>query len=336
MRLIEPLALSFGVEARELLATGMALPFGDCGAFLAARLIEANGSGRVVRAVQFPEDWQAEAARLIGGREWAGLPARPQIMGILNATPDSFSDGGVDRSPADSVARGLAMIEAGATIIDIGGESTRPGASETSIQAELDRVLPVIEGLRGRGAKLSVDTRHATVMLAVLAAGADIINDVTALTHDPDALKVVAEAAAPVVLMHMRGDPESMDRHARYDNVAVEVTRELADRIAIAERAGVAREAIMIDPGVGFAKNAAHSAELLRRLATLANLGCPVLLGASRKRFVGHFSGVGEPSARLGGSVAAALAGVTRGARVLRVHDVPETVHALRVWQALN
>jgi dihydropteroate synthase len=254
-------------------------------------------------------------------------------MGILNVTPDSFSDGGLDRTSGESVARGLRMIEAGAAIIDIGGESTRPGAGEVSVGAELDRILPVIEGLRGRGAKISVDTRHAAVMRAAFAAGVDIINDVTALTHDPEAAGVVAAAGAPVVLMHMRGDPGSMDRHAVYQDVAVEVTRELAARIALAEAAGIAREAIAVDPGVGFAKNADQSAALLRRLALLANLGCPILLGASRKRFVGHFSGAAQPSDRLGGSVAAALAGVARGARILRVHDVAETVQALRMWR---
>jgi len=330
MRLIEPLSPRFGVEAAALLAAGEAMPFGDGGAFNVARLIEADGSSRIVRAANL------DCRGLAGGQAWAGLPARPMVMGILNVTPDSFSDGGIDRSPAESIARGLAMIDAGAAIIDIGGESTRPHATEVSVAAELDRVLPVIEGLRGRGAKLSVDTRHAAVMRAVLAAGAEIINDVTALTHDPDAAGVIAETGAPVVLMHMRGDPGSMDRHASYTDVAVEVTRELANRIALAEQTGIARSSIMVDPGVGFAKNAAQSAELLRRLALLANLGCPILLGASRKRFVGHFSGAGEPSRRLGGSIAAALAGVARGARILRVHDVPETVQALRMWLSVS
>jgi len=335
MRLIEPLSPSFGAAAAMLLAAGEALPFGDGGAFTVARLIEADGESRLVRAVDLPADWRDLAARLVGGREWAGLTASPCVMGILNVTPDSFSDGGLDRTPAESIARGLAMIGAGAAIIDIGGESTRPGASEVSVAAELDRVLPVIAGLRGQGAQISVDTRHAAVMQAVLAAGAEIINDVTALTHDPGSAAVVAASGAPVVLMHMRGDPGSMDRHAHYTDVAVEVTHELAERIALVERAGIARAAIAVDPGVGFAKDAAHSAELLRRLAVLANLGCPILLGASRKRFVGHFSGASEPSARLGGSVAAALAGLARGARILRVHDVAETVQAVRMAQNL-
>lgn len=172
-------------------------------------------------------------------------------------------------------------------------------------------------------------------MRAALAAGAAIINDVSALSHDAGAAGVVSEAAAPVILMHMRGNPATMDQHTRYDDVAVEVTLELAARIDAAERAGIGRGAIMVDPGIGFAKSHAASAELLRRLGVLANLGCPILLGASRKRFVGQFSGVEAASSRLAGSIAAALAGVARGARILRVHDVAETVQALRLWRAL-
>ena len=335
MRLIEPLSLSFGAEAVALVKAGLALPFGDGGAFAVARLIEEDGSVHVVLASDLSDQW-SPAATLVGGRSWAGLPPEPLVMGVLNVTPDSFSDGGRDRTPAESVARGLAMIEAGAAIIDIGGETTRPGASEVSVQAELDRVLPVLEGLRGRGAKISVDTRHAAVMRAVLAAGADIINDVSALTHDPEALGVLAAAGAPEVLMHMRGDPRTMDRHTDYRDVAVEVTRELAARIALARQAGLTLDAIAVDPGVGFAKTAAQSAELLRRLGLLTNLGVPIVLGASRKRFVGQLSGVADAASRLGGSVAAGLAGVARGARVIRAHDVAETVQALRLMRGVG
>ncbi len=335
MRLIEPLTLSFGARAAAMVAAGVALPFGDGGAFAVARLFDDRRLVGVVRAGDLAADWVDVAARLIGGREWAGMAALPAVMGILNVTPDSFSDGGIDDSVAASVARGLAMVEAGAAIIDIGGESTRPGAAEMPVQQELDRLLPVIEGLRGCGAKISVDTRHAKVMRSVLMAGADIINDVAALAHELDAAETVAELNAPVVLMHMRGDPSSMERLGHYDDVAVDVTEELALRIDMAERAGVARHNIMVDPGVGFAKNAALSMELLNRMAILANLGCPILLGASRKRFVGQYTEAARPEARLGGSVAAALAGVARGARVVRVHDVAETVQALRLWEAL-
>ena len=336
MRLIEPLSLSFGPEAAALIAAGLGLPFADGGAFATARLMESDGSSRLIRAADLPDDWRPAAAHLASGHPWAGLPAAPCVMGILNVTPDSFSDGGIDRTAADSIARGLAMIEAGAAIIDIGGESTRPGATEVSVQAELDRILPVIEGLRGSGAKISIDTRHAAVMKAALAAGADIINDVTALTHDAASAAILAEAGAPVVLMHMRGDPKSMDRHTSYQDVAVEVTRELAARIAAAEHAGVKRQAIAIDPGIGFAKTHGQSVELLRRLALLSNLGCPILLGASRKRFIGHYSGVADAGSRMAGSVSAALYGISRGVRVLRVHDVAETVQAVKMWTATS
>lgn len=336
MRVIEPLSLSWGRQARDLIAAGVALPFGDGGAFAVARLIEVDESSRLVAAGDLPADWRWEAARLAGGRPWAGLPAEPLVMGILNVTPDSFSDGGSDRGVADSVARAEAMAAAGARIIDVGGESTRPRAAFVAEQEELDRVVPVIEGLRGIAAKISIDTRRAAVMRAALAAGADIINDVSGLSFDPAAGRVAAETGAPVVLMHMRGDPMTMDRHTDYADVAGEVTRELTTAVAAALAAGVRREAIMLDPGVGFAKTDAQSAELLNRLAMLANLGCPLLLGASRKRFIGKFSGVDAARDRQAGSVAAALAGIQRGARIVRVHDVAATAQAIRVWRALG
>ena len=197
-------------------------------------------------------------------------------------------------------------------------------------------MIPVIERLRGINAKISIDTRRASVMQAALQAGADIINDVSGLNFDPLAAPIAAATGAPVVLMHMRGDPTTMDRHTAYQDVAIEVTRELATAIAHAEAAGVQRAQIMLDPGVGFAKTDAQSIELLRRLPLLANLGCPILLGASRKRFVGKFSGVEIAKERVAGSVAAALAGIARGARVVRVHDVAGTMQAVRLMQALD
>jgi dihydropteroate synthase len=257
-------------------------------------------------------------------------------MGILNVTPDSFSDGGAYLDPGMAIRAGLAMAEAGADIIDVGGESTRPGAQPISVIEEQARVLPVIRALTNAGLRVSIDSRHAATMAAALDAGAAIVNDVTALTHDPAAAALVAARGCPVVLMHMRGDPATMNAHAVYTDIAREVTDELATRIAAAEQAGISPDAIAIDPGIGFAKLAPHSVELLRRLPELAVLRRPILVGVSRKSFIGRLGGQPDPRLRFPGSLAAGLFAVSRGATILRVHDVAETVQALRVWQALS
>jgi dihydropteroate synthase len=253
------------------------------------------------------------------------------IAGILNATPDSFANAGV----AASVEDGLRMIAEGADILDIGGESTRPGASGVDPELEQARVVPLIRALAGRGAVISVDTRNATTMRAALDAGAEIVNDVSALRHDPAAAGVVAERRCQVVLMHMRGTPQTMQSLAHYDDVVSEVRAELRERIAAAEAAGIARERIFIDPGIGFAKTGEQNEVLLRRLAELAALGLKLWVGSSRKAFIGALSGEPDASRRMPGSVAAAVFAAQQGAACLRVHDVRETVQALRVWQAL-
>ena len=257
-------------------------------------------------------------------------------MGILNVTPDSFSDGGAHPDPAAATAAAMAMAEAGADIIDVGGESTRPGSAPVTPDVEQKRVVPVIRALAAAGLRVSVDTRNAATMEATLDAGASIINDISGLSHDPAAAGVVARAGCPVVLMHMRGTPATMNAETRYQDIAAEVIAELGARIRTAEAAGVAPHAIAIDPGIGFAKLAPHSVELLRRLPDLAVLGRPILVGVSRKSFLGRLSGVTEPRQRLPASLAAALFAVQRGARILRVHDVAETIQLLRVWHALT
>ena len=277
-----------------------------------------------------------DSRRETEARSWAGLSLdRPRVMGILNVTPDSFSDGGAYLDPQAAIDVGLAMAAAGADIIDVGGESTRPGSAPVPPDLEQARVVPVIRVLAAAGTKVSIDTRTAATMQAALDAGAAIVNDVSALAHDPTAADVVARCSCPVVLMHMRGTPASMNAEARYTDVAAEVISELGARITAAERAGIAREAIAIDPGIGFAKLAPHSLELLRRLPELRALGCPILVGVSRKSFLGRLTGETEPRGRLPGSLAAALFALDRGAHLLRVHDVTETVQAIRVWQAL-
>jgi dihydropteroate synthase len=257
-------------------------------------------------------------------------------MGILNVTPDSFSDGGLHDSVEAAVSAGARMIADGADLIDIGGESTRPGAALVSPAEEQARILPVIRSLAARGALISVDTRNAATMAAALESGAHIVNDVSGLTHDPDARAVVAAYGCPVVLMHMRGTPETMQAHGVYDDVVREVSHELGALVEAAERAGIRRDAIAIDPGIGFAKTAAHSMALLSALPELARFGCPLLVGVSRKAFIGRLGQEPEPARRMPGSLAAALFAHQQGADILRVHDVSETRQALRVWSALN
>lgn len=256
-------------------------------------------------------------------------------MGILNVTPDSFSDGGAHASADAAITAGLAMAGAGAGVVDVGGESTRPGAPPVSPDDEQIRAIPVVRALAAAGVRVSIDTRHASTMAAALAAGASIVNDVSGLAHDPDAARVVAGAGCDVVLMHMRGTPATMGGLARYGDVAAEVMAELSERAAAALAAGIAPARIALDPGLGFAKDGGHNAALLAGLSRLAGLGYPLLVGASRKRFVGELSGVKEPAARLAGSLAAGLFALAQGASALRVHDVAETVQAVRVWRAL-
>jgi dihydropteroate synthase len=332
--LIEPLALLHGTAATQAIANGQALPLaGGPSAFALARLPD----GAIVPATAIPAALQAARARLTAApASWAGLPVeRPLVMGVLNVTPDSFSDGGAHADAGSAIAAGLAMAEAGAALIDVGGETTRPRAAPTPPEEERRRILPVIRGLAAQGVAVSVDTRHAATMKAALEAGARVVNDVSALAHDPEAARVVAEAGCPVVLMHMRGTPATMHEHAQYTDVALEVARELAARIAFAEAAGIARAAIAIDPGIGFAKMAPDNIALLQRLPLLLNLGCPLLVGVSRKLFIGTLSGEKVPTRRLPGSLAAALHAAQHGAAILRVHDVAETVQAVRVWRGL-
>lgn len=262
---------------------------------------------------------------------------RPAVMGVVNVTPDSFSDGGLVHGTKAAIARGLALAEAGAGILDIGGESTRPGAVPVSEAEEADRVLPVIKGLREAGCQvpISVDTRKAGVARAALEAGAEMFNDVSALTYDAESLEVAASAPA-VCLMHAQGDPRTMQDAPRYDDVVAEVYDFLAERVAVCIAAEIPRERIVIDPGIGFGKTLDHNLTLMRNLSVFHGLGCSVLLGVSRKGFIGRLSGETAADRRAPGSIAAGLAGLAQGVQMLRVHDVAETVQAVRVWEALQ
>ncbi len=262
-------------------------------------------------------------------------------MGVINATPDSFSDGGLAYGTADALRRGKKLLGEGADILDIGGESTRPGATPVGNEEELGRVIPVIRELAPAAAAVgavgSVDTRKAAVMEAALEAGAKIINDITALSGDPRSMEVAAAANASVILMHMQGEPGAMQNDPRYADAAAEVFDYLAGRVAACEAAGIARSRIAVDPGIGFGKTLDHNLEILNKLDRYLGIGCPVVLGVSRKSFIAMIDEkAATPAKRLGGSLAAALAGVARGASIVRVHDVFETRQALTVWEAIN
>jgi len=338
---VEPLGVLQGRAAALAVAADVALPLaGGPQAFTMVRLIGPGAPDAPLALADVPASLQPRVLALTEPLPgFAGLPTpaelgRPLVMGIVNVTPDSFSDGGRHFDARTAIAAGHAMLEAGADILDIGGESTRPGAEPVTAEEETARILPVIREL-AKAATVSVDTRNAATMRAALEAGAEIVNDVTALRHDPDAARVVAEAECGLVLMHMLGtDPRTMQQDIRYADVAVEVADFLAERLAFAEAQGIARHRIALDPGIGFGKRMAENLVLIDRLPLLAGLGCTVLFGASRKRFIGELSGVDRAEERVAGSVAAAIAAAQRGAAILRVHDVAETVQALAVLAA--
>ncbi|ALN86930.1 dihydropteroate synthase [Lysobacter capsici] len=260
---------------------------------------------------------------------------RPRVLGIVNVTPDSFSDGGAHDTTEAAVAHGLRLAEEGADALDIGGESTRPGADEVPLEEELRRTIPVIERLaRETALPVSIDTSKPEVMRAAIEAGAGLINDVYALRRD-GALDMAASLGVPVVLMHMQGEPRSMQHEPSYDDVVSEVHRFLAERIFAAEMVGIDKKRIVVDPGFGFGKTLQHNLTLLAQLERYAELGVPVLAGLSRKRSIGQITGRDDPRDRLAGSVAAHLIAAQRGAKLLRVHDVAATVDALKVWAAV-
>ncbi|MFT6450720.1 MAG: dihydropteroate synthase [Halocynthiibacter sp.] len=260
----------------------------------------------------------------------------PRLMGIVNVTPDSFSDGGQFEAADAAVAHGVGMAQSGAAVLDIGGESTRPGADFVSADEEIARVVPVIKGLRAAAisAPISIDTRKADVAEAALNAGADMINDVSAMAFDPDMAALACARGAPICLMHAQGEPKTMQQAPRYDDVLFEVYDHLEARIAVAEAAGIKRAQIIVDPGIGFGKTQAHNLALLARLSAFHGLGCAILLGASRKRFIGAIGWAEAADMRMPGSVAVALAGIAQGVQMLRVHDMAETDQAVRLWMA--
>jgi len=349
---LRPLGLLRGAAAQAMIASSDAVAL--AGGTLGFSLVEALAlrDGRLLSAATtlaalrrwaagqdeaVAERVAAQLASLAAPRPpWAGLPLdRPLIMGVLNVTPDSFSDGGDFVDPAVAIAAGRAMLVQGADIIDIGGESTRPGAAPVSPEAESARVVPVIAALAGAGAVVSVDTRHGAVMEAALAKGARIVNDVSALTGDRASRAIVARAGAAIVLMHMKGEPGTMQNEPVYADAPLEVAHYLAERIAACAAAGISTDRIVVDPGIGFGKRKAHNLEILERLALLHALGRGILLGVSRKSLIGALTNIVAPKERLGGSLAGALYGLSQGVNILRVHDVAATRQAVAVWQGI-
>ncbi|MEX3315893.1 dihydropteroate synthase [Sulfitobacter sp. PS-8MA] len=325
---------------RPLVQVGPAQPetaltlAGGWGWFTHVEVLARDAAAQIVPVTEL--DDQTLAPLTAARPAVAGLEMdRPRVMGILNATPDSFSDGGRHADAQAAVQAGLAMQAAGVDMLDVGGESTRPGAATVATDEEIARVVPVIEGLRAGGAgAISIDTRKAPVAEAAVAAGADLVNDVAALSFDPALVPFCATRELPVCVMHAQGDPATMQRDPRYDNVLLDVYDYLAERIRALEAEGIVRENIVADPGIGFGKTLEHNLALLARLSLFHGLGVPVLLGASRKRFIGTIGGAEAGAGRAPGSIGVASAALQHGVQLLRVHDVGETIQAIALWRA--
>ncbi len=349
---LQPLGILHGDAAGQALEGGFALPLGDRGAAFTAVAIWLRSADRITRSVlpvtalagwarERGEALEAALDQRLAALTGAfprppGLPdRRPLIMGVVNVTPDSFSDGGCFLEPAAAIAHGRRLHAEGADIVDVGGESTRPGAVPVSAAEEIGRVVPVVEALAASGILVSIDSRKAAVMRAAIAAGARMINDISALRHDRDSLEVAGASDGLVVLMHSQGEPATMQQEPSYIAAALDVFDHLEQRTRAWAAAGFDRRRLLLDPGIGFGKTVAHNVEILSRLGLYLGLGSPLLLGVSRKSFIARLAGEAPAAERLPGSLAAALAGAAQGVAVVRVHDVAATRQCLQIWQAL-
>ncbi len=335
---IRPLSLVFGADARRLVAEGQAGALGgsDHVAYMRVEVIERKSEGLTRSMQSFRSVSDHPLVKAITRRRalFAGLDlAHTRIMGVVNVTPDSFSDGGHHAQAAQAIAHGLSLAEEGADILDVGGESTRPGSEAVAEDAELTRILPVVQELSKQHV-VSVDTRKASVMAEAIAAGAAIINDVSALGYDKTSAVIAAKAGKPVILMHAQGEPKTMQLAPKYDDVVLDVYDFLAERIAVAQAAGIAVDDICVDPGIGFGKSFEHNLALMQALPIFHGLGVPLLVGVSRKNMIGVLTGEKVAANRVAGSVGGALHAALMGAHIVRVHDVAATVHALRVFTA--
>ena len=347
---VTPRALLNGHSAFEAVSQRLAWPLAAAAGSLAFSFIEVtalrnrsvktvlvsraqyeNGQSGVEEGVRTHIDAQLvefmQPRRAFAGHDLT----HPLIMGIVNVTPDSFSDGGLFQDTGAAIAHGLSLRDAGAVMIDVGGESTRPGAAPVATEDEIARIVPVVRGLASQDVCVSVDTRHSSVMAAAIEAGARIVNDVTALTGDPGSLSIVTDSDVVVVLMHMQGEPQTMQSNPAYAWAPGDVYEFLRGRVEACLKAGVAKERVAIDPGIGFGKNVSHNAEIMDHLSLFHALGCPMTIGASRKSFIARMSKGEAADDRLAGSLAAALHGVGQGAHILRVHDVAESQQALAI-----
>ena len=330
-----PLGLCYGSDAGQLIASHRAGRLGGSAAIGFTLVERIRRDGKSVSREITPYADVLEAIEALRG-DFAGLAMdAPKIMGIVNVTPDSFSDGGLHGTAETGALHGLALAGQGAHILDVGGESTRPGSDAVSVDEELSRVIPAVKRLSDAGHVVSIDTRKAAVMREAVKAGAAIINDVSALQHDAESLRTVAELGCPVVLMHAQGDPRTMQLNPQYDDVALDVYDHLEGRVEACVAAGVPRSRIAIDPGIGFGKTFRHNLEILNQVTLFHGLGVAVLLGLSRKGFVGALTGEKNAGNRVHGSVGGAVQAALNGVHILRVHDVKATVEALAVATAV-
>jgi dihydropteroate synthase len=350
---IAPTGIVAGKTAAAAVASGQAWSLaGGALSFSTCSVVLREGDQVIEAAAPFGDvlDWSEAEGPLVARHVGAALArlgkarppfagvtmTSPKVMGIVNVTPDSFSDGGCFFDAEAAIAHGRALLEAGADILDVGGESTRPGAPPVPPGEEIRRIRPVVQALANLGAVVSIDTRRAAVMEAAVAVGAAIINDITALAGDPGSLAVAAASGADVILMHMQGEPGTMQTDPRYGFAPLDVYDYLAERVQACRDAGIPADRLCIDPGIGFGKTVQHNLEILARLSLFHGLGLPILLGVSRKSFIGTLSR-GEPATqRLGGSLSAALLGLDQGVQILRVHDVVETVQAVAIWRGMR
>jgi len=340
---IRPAAMVYGPDALAAVSQGSGLPLAgnpDIAWTLGLVSEDRGGSWRARKVQALKASQDGDVSGWID-RLSAARPAvcdldmgEPQVMGIVNTTPDSFSDGGVNAEAETAIANARAMAADGATLLDVGGESTRPGSDPVDEAEEWRRIQPVIAALVGDGLKVSCDTRKGAIMRRATQAGVAMINDVAALSYEAEALTAAVDSGLPVCLMHAQGDPKTMQNDPQYDDVLLDVYDWLEARVNAVEMAGVARGSIIVDPGIGFGKSFQHNLQLLQGLALFHGIGVPVLLGASRKGFIGAVTGEKVAGRRQAGSAAAALHGVMAGVQIVRVHDVRETVHTIRLWRA--
>tara|TARA_B100000700_G_C15056588_1_gene863123 strand:+ start:3844 stop:4920 length:1077 start_codon:yes stop_codon:yes gene_type:complete len=334
---VNPVGLLSGRAAKSAVAAGMASPLaGGRIAFTHCEILESDGLGKVNGRFSSAVEVGIDLSSLTGSRApFAGhYLVRPLLMGVINVTPDSFSDGNDYPDSARAIAHADALIDAGADVLDIGGESTRPGAAPVGVKEECKRILPVIEAAVAAGVTVSVDTRHAETMRVAIEAGAKIVNDITALTDDDTALKTVAESGVSVILMHMQGKPENMQDNPCYGLASFDVYNWLRARIDACLKSGILPDKIAVDPGIGFGKADTHNMEILNRVGLFHGLGCAVAVGVSRKSFIGRIGGIETPKERLPGTIAATAIALSRGIQIHRVHDVAAIRQAIAIWEA--